>query len=159
MYLGAYKLPKIIGLMIVQTIGSFVSSVIFVSCIQGSSCTCNLILPLHIQDKHIHLVLRQMKILEPGPNNTDNKPQSLLHGFLIPRLYVYVLAFYFLFMLIGAGFVFLDVFLNVDVAFSCESSATGSECFLNTTNSAEPIDCDNNSLTALLDNATLTCYK
>ena len=39
------------------------------------------------------------------------------------------------------------------------SSATGSECFLNTTNSAEPIDCVNDSLTAVLDNATLTCYK
>ena len=158
MYFGAYQLPKFIGLLIVETIAYLVCSAVIVSCIQGSSRTCNC-LPLHIQDKHIHLVLRQMKILETGPNNTDKKPQSLLHGFLIPRLYVYALALYFLFMLVVTGFVFFDEFLNVDVAFSCESSATGSECFLNTTYSAEPIDCNNDSLTALLDNATLTCYK
>ena len=158
MYLGAYILPKIIGLSIVEIIGSLVSSVIILNCIQ---------FPLfHLKDKYIHLVLRQIKILEPVPNNmcTDNEPQSLLHGFLIPRLYVYVLALYFLFMLNGAGFVFFDVFLYVDVAFSCESSATGSECFSSITNKPidfadQPIDCKNDSLIVLPDNATLTCYK
>ena len=156
MYLGAYILPKIIGLSIVEIIGSLVSFVIILNCIRFPF--------FHLKDKYIHLVLRQIKILEPGPDNTDSNPQSLLHGFMIPRLYVYVLALYFLFMLNGAGFVFFDVFLYVDVAFSCESSTTGSECFSSITNEPidfadQPIDCKNDSLIVLPDNATLTCYK
>lgn len=148
MYLEAYIFPKFIGIFTVEMIVFVLSFVIMLNCHQRK-CRC-------LQDKHIHLVLRQMKILEPGPNNSDNNPQSLLHGYEIPRLYVYVLALYFLFMLFGSGVVFFDIFLNVDLVFSCESAATGSECFLNY---SEPIDCDNDSLTALLDNATLVCCK
>lgn len=155
MYLEAYTLPKLIGIAVVQIIVWAMSVLIILNCFQSFPCKCRC-----LQDKKIHLVLRQIKILEPRPgsNNTD-EPQSLLHGFLIPRPYVYALALYFSFMLFGVGVVFFDVFLNVDVAFSCESSATGSDCFLNTSAFAEPIDCDNVSLTALLDNVNLTCYK
>ena len=168
MYLGAYTFPKTVGMLGVEAIVVLVGCGIILSYYGNRLFPCAF---CWLQEKHLHLLLQQMKILEPGPAG-PNTNESLLHGFLIPTPYVYALVLYFLFMLFGAGVVFFDVFLNLDVAFSCESAATGSECFLNITDIAakqltftfdnfadQPIDCDNDSLTALLDNTTLSCCK
>ena len=57
-------------------------------------------------------VLRQTWILKPGPDDTDDEPQSTMYGFVVPSSYIDMLAIlYIMTMVFCVATIFWDEFL------------------------------------------------
>ena len=117
-----------------------------------------------LPEHHIHYVLRQTWILKPGPNDTDDRPQSTMYGFVVPRLYIYCLAMYITLMLYRVAGIFWHEFLLEEMPqHSCNPSEV--DCFFikNFWDMfklfAEPIiDC-NHVPSSVSANPPFLCYK
>ena len=113
----------------------------------------------NLPEHHIHYVLQQTWILKPGPNDTDHKPQSTMYGFVVPSLYIRMLAMYIAFMLsCVAGTFWYEFLLEETIQHSCNPS--GVDCFFikhfwNILKFAEPLDCHHVPIGV----STVTCYK
>ena len=119
---------------------------------------------LDLPEHHIHYVLRQTWILKPGPNDTDHKPQSTMYGFVVPSLYIQMLAVYIMIMFgCVAGIFWNEFLLETTIQYFCNPS--GVECFVIETfgdilKFTEPIDC--NHVASNLrpsGNPTFNCFK
>ena len=151
-----YVIPEMLGIAIID----FLLGLVTVAVISG--CFCNVQHKHNKIDKNVHKVLQWTTILEPVSKDSDDEPQSELHGVRVSRKFIYCLVLYIAWLLFGAAIVFLDIFL-IDITNSCDPSVSKANCFLNAgffNISAlydEPIDCNN--LDDLPDNVTFICYR
>ena len=112
-----------------------------------------------LPEHHIHYILRQTWILKPGPNDTDDKPQSTMYGFVVPSLYTcFFVSYTTLILFFVAGTFWREFLLEETIKHSCTSS--GVECFFYTNfwdsfKFVEPIDCNHVPSGVY----TFACYK
>ena len=113
-------------------------------------------------EHHIHYVLRMkwiLKILKPGPKDTDDKPQSTMYGFVVPSSYIESLAMYITFMLFCVAATFwYEFLLEETIQQTCNPSEV--DCFFikhywDYFKFVEPIDCNHVPSGV----STFTCYK
>ena len=113
----------------------------------------------NLPEHHIHYVLRQTWILKPGPNDTDDKPQSTMYGFVVPSSYIRILVRYIMIMLYCvAGTFWYEFLLEETIQRSCNPSEV--ECFFikrywDYYKFVEPVDCNHVPSGV----STFTCYK
>ena len=116
---------------------------------------------LDLPEHHIHYVLRQTWILKPGPNDTDDKPQSTMYGFVLPQAYtyIYMLTSYTMLMLVFVAGIFWNEFLlEMTIQHSCNPFVV--ECFFikncwDSFKFVEPIDCNHVPSSV----STFNCFK
>ena len=100
-----------------------------------------------LPDHHIHYVLRQTWILKPGPNDTDDKPQSTMYGFVLPSLYIDWLGIYLTMMIWCVAGKFWYEFLLEETTIKHSCNPYKVECFSYTSfwdlfTFVEPLDCN-----------------
>ena len=116
----------------------------------------------NLPEHHIHYVLRQTWILKPGPNNTNDKPQSTMYGFVVPSSYICMLAKYITTMLLSvAGIFWHEFLLEETIQDSCNPSEV--DCFFiksywDLFKLIEPVDC-NHVASRMSGNPTFRCFK
>ena len=129
MYLVAFTASHFISTMVIISLGLVVLKII-----------------QRFPDHYIHYVLRQTWILKRGPNDTYHKPQSTMYGFVVPSLYIDMLAIYFVNMPLLVARIFLcELLLEATIQHSCNPSEV--ECFFvknfwDFFKLVEPIDCN-----------------
>ena len=148
-----YVVPEMLGIAIIDLLLVLATVAVI------SGCFCK----KHTKmDKYVHMVLQWTNVLSKDSTDSDDEPQSQLHGVRVSRKFICCLLLYITWLLFGAAILFLDIFL-IDITNSCDPSASKANCFLNTgffNISAlydEPIDCNN--LDDLPDNVTFICYR
>ena len=107
--------------------------------------------------KLLHKVLRNLDILERGPEDSDENPQSTLHGHEVPMLSVLMITNYLsnICVIIGAAFIntlFVHTTTSCNPKVDCflvDSSASLDPPLYNT-----PVNCSN-----LTDDSSFICYK
>ena len=116
-----------------------------------------------LPEHHIHYVLRHTWILKPGPKDTKENPQSTMYGFVVPSLYIRMLAIYIMTMLLSVAGIFWNVFLLEETTrHSCSPSEV--DCFIienfwDIFKFAEPITDCNHVASRVSGNPTLHCSK
>ena len=113
----------------------------------------------NLPEHHIHYVLQQTWILKPGPNDTDDRPQSTMYGFVVPSSYIRMLVRYIIIMLYCvAGTFWYEFLLEETIQHSCNPSEV--ECFFikrywDVFKFIEPLDCNHVPSGV----STFTCLK
>ena len=110
--------------------------------------------------KLLHKLLRKLDIVERGPEDCDEKPQSTLHGHEVPMISVWMFTFYLSSICVTIGMVFINTLL-VQRSTSCNPKV---DCFLMDTSASfdpskpafntTPVNCNN-----LTDDSLFVCYK
>ena len=110
--------------------------------------------------KLLHKLLQKLDIVERGPEDSDEKPQSTLHGHEVPLFSVWMFIFYLSNVCVIIGMAFINTLL-VQRTMSCNPKV---DCYLvNTSDSLDlskqalyttPINCNN-----LTDDSLFVCYK
>ena len=112
--------------------------------------------------KLLHKLLRKLDIVEKGPEDSDEEPQSTLHGRKVPIFSVYMFTFYLSSTCVIIGIAFINKLL-VQTTTSCNPKV---ECFLKNSSNSDgfeffeqnlyntPVNCSN-----LTDDSLVFCYK
>ena len=110
--------------------------------------------------KLLHKLLRKLDIVERGPEDSDEEPQSTLHGYEVPLLSVWMFIFCLSSICLTIGIAFINTLL-VQTTTSCNPKM---DCFLvNSLASVDlskpawhimPVNCNN-----LTDDLLFVCYK
>ena len=107
--------------------------------------------------KLLHQLLRKLDIVERGPEDSDEEPQSTLHGHDVPTISVYMFTFYLSFTCVIIGTVFINTLL-VQRTTSCDADV---DCFL--VDSSASLDLSKQDLpvncSSLTDDSLFVCYK
>ena len=110
-------------------------------------------------EHNIHYVLRQIWILKRGPKDTNRRPQSTMYGFVVPSLYIRMLAVYITFMLLCAYGIFWHEFLlERTIKHSSEVDCFFIENFWDFFKFIEPVDC-NDVTSRVSSNPIFECFK
>ena len=145
MNLHMYNLPMyLVGLL-------WISVLFPVLCLFQFKC-----LPM----KLLHKLLRKLDIVERGPEDSDEKPQSTLHGHEVPMFSVLMFLMYLASICLIISMVFINTLL-VQRTMSCDTDV---DCFLVDISTSfdlseqdlytTPVNCSN-----LTDDSVFVCYK
>ena len=94
--------------------------------------------------------------MKAGPNDHEDKPQTLLFGYVVPHLYIYQIFGFSLSLCCSSLIIFWDTFL-IEESYLCNSNVPNLHCYshkLLITNLAEDeLDCSNTTETSVY------CYQ
>ena len=142
-----YNLPTILSPLLMMAV------LLAVFCL--FKCKC---LPI----KFLHKLLQKLDIVEKGPEDSDEKPQSTLHGHKVPIISVYTFTFHLSSTCVIIGIAFINKLL-VQTTTSCNPKV---DCFLKNSSTSDglevfeqnlyttPVNCSN-----LTDDSEFVCYK
>ena len=140
-----YSLPTILVTLLMMLVTIAISFLFL--------CKC---LPI----KLLHKLLRKLDILDRGPDDSDEKPQSTLHGHEVPMISVLMFTNYLSSICLTIGAAFINT-LFVHTTTSCNPKV---DCFMVDSSASldlfkqplynTPVNCSN-----LTDDSFFVCYK
>ena len=103
--------------------------------------------------KFAHSVARKIFKMKAGPNDREDKPQTLLFGYVVPHLYIFQIVGFSFMLFCNSLIIFWDTFL-IEESYLCNPNVPNLHCYAHSEmNFTEELDCSNTTETIVY------CYQ
>ena len=143
-YTLLYLVP-ILFLLIVQTIIIVIGSIL---------CVYIYLKKRESNSKFAHSVARRIFNMKAGPNNREDKLQTLLFGYVVPNFYIYQILLCSIMLCCYSLMIFWDRFL-IEASYLCNPNVPNLHCYSQnfSSNNFAELDCSNTTETSVY------CYQ